>query len=103
MNCVRIAHYCFAVVVFTCGVLHAQTDSSTSGNSGQSAPPAAVPESTQASSKVGDSTQLLIVKFKKPKYPIGAEAQQIQGEVWVHLVITETGDVESADVITTKL
>jgi TonB family protein len=104
----QLVQCCLALLIFTRITLLAQTDpsslpsagppSSASGQSGQTAPPGA-PGSTQASSNPGDSIRLVIVKLQKPEYPIAANNQQIQGQVWVHLVITETGDVESAEAI----
>jgi TonB family protein len=35
----------------------------------------------------------------KPIYPITAQKRGVQGKVWVQLHISETGDVESADII----
>jgi TonB family protein len=51
------------------------------------------------SSNPGDSTHLIIKKLKEPVYPIAARQQRIQGQVWVHLVINETGDVLTAEAV----
>src|SRR5689334_11597756 len=47
----------------------------------------------------GDSTGLIAIKAPKPSYPIDAARNGVQGKVWIHLIISETGDVESADII----
>src|SRR5579872_4929956 len=46
-----------------------------------------------------DSTKLEIVKAEKARYPLEAHEQGIQGEVLLKLHISETGDVESVDVL----
>src|ERR1039458_972676 len=100
---------CLALIIFTGSTLLAQTDttrssvgsqsSSASGELRLAAPPSGTPGSTHENSNIADSTRLVIVKFQKPEYPIEARSQQIQGQVWIHLVITQTGDVEGADAI----
>jgi TonB family protein len=47
----------------------------------------------------GDSTELIVIKAPKPSYPMDAKSKGVQGKVWIHLLISETGDVESADII----
>jgi len=53
-------------------------------------PPAAPPE---------DSTQLVAIKAEKAIYPWEAQEKQLQGQVWVKIQVSETGNVESAEVI----
>ena len=53
---------------------------------------ASVSESTASSP--GDSTKLEPVKIQKVTYPAEAAQKQIQGQVWVKLLVSETGDVE---------
>lgn len=60
---------------------------------------AAPQASSPAAPLSGDSTQLLIVKFRKPDYPVEAVRQEIQGRVTIHLLINETGDVETAEAV----
>ncbi len=105
----RAVRCCLVLVILTCFRVFAQTD--TSGSSAgsqpnpasrqprQTAPSESASGSSPANPSAEDSTRLVIVKFQKPEYPIEATRQQIQGQVWVHLVITETGDVESAEAI----
>src|SRR5215472_1323582 len=57
------------------------------------------PSSTASPADPEDSTQLVLIKSPKPSYPIEAERQGVQGTVWIHLLISETGDVEKTDVI----
>jgi TonB family protein len=54
---------------------------------------------TQATVQPGDSTVLEPVKVEAAVYPLPAINQQIQGRVWIKLLISETGDVEHVDVI----
>ncbi|SRR5579871_4060522 len=55
--------------------------------------------SATATAPLPDSTKLEIVKAEKARYPLEAHQQEIQGEVLLKLHISETGDVESVDVI----
>lgn len=52
-----------------------------------------------ASPQSSDSTKLEIVKAEKARYPLEAHEQGIQGEVILKLHISETGDVETVDVV----
>jgi TonB family protein len=105
----RTVRCCLVLVILTCCRLFGQTDASGSSSGSQSNPSSSLPRQTApsegtsgsslANPSVEASTRLVIVKFQEPEYPIEARRQQIQGQVWVHLVITETGDVESAEAI----
>jgi TonB family protein len=77
-----------------------------------SAPPAAEPsgQALQPTTPEGNapvpgsqdavnSTALEPVKTQRPVYPLAATQQRIQGEVWVEMLISETGEVEQAEVI----
>ncbi len=46
-----------------------------------------------------DSTKLEIIKAPQPIYPLQAERNEIQGQVWVQLLISEKGNVENVHVI----
>jgi len=61
----------------------------------------ATKENTPAlpAASVGDSTLLKPIKTQKAVYPLEAIGQQLQGQVWVKLRISETGDVEDTEVI----
>jgi TonB family protein len=48
---------------------------------------------------VTDSTKLEFVKGEKAIYPAEAKAKKLQGEVWLRLDISETGDVEGIEVL----
>jgi TonB family protein len=61
------------------------------------ASPASVPESTASSP--GDSTKLEPLKIQKATYPAEAAEKQIQGQVWVKLLVSETGDIENVEVV----
>jgi TonB family protein len=53
-------------------------------------PPAAVP---------GDSTTLEPIKTQKAAYPEEAREKQLQGQVMVKMLVSETGDVDSVEVV----
>ena len=40
-----------------------------------------------------------LIKRVKPAYPLAAFARKLQGQVIVKIVVSETGDVESADIV----
>jgi TonB family protein len=69
-----------------------QTDPSTT-------PPPTQASTTEATAKLGDSTQLQPIKIEKAAYPEEASATQLQGRVWVVIHVSETGDVGSVDVV----
>ena len=47
----------------------------------------------------GDSTSLQPIKIQKADYPLDAARQQLQGEVIVKLLVSDTGDVEAVEVV----
>ncbi len=61
--------------------------------------PSPTPAATALPASPGDSTGLMVISAPKPRYPMEARDKGVQGEVWIHLLISETGDVESADII----
>lgn len=67
----------------------------------QESQPAPSPSPAVAASPAvpGDSTELIVIKAPKPSYPIEAAHNGVQGKVWIHLLISETGDVETADIV----
>jgi len=60
-------------------------------------PTTTVRESTASSP--GDSTKLEPLKIQKATYPAEAAEKQIQGQVWVKLLVSETGDIENVEVV----
>jgi TonB family protein len=48
---------------------------------------------------IPDSTSLVQISGRKPVYPLSARDEGIQGQVWVRLQISETGDVTAVEVI----
>src|ERR1700760_2209525 len=60
--------------------------------------PSPTPAAATSPANSEDSTQLVIIKAPKPYYPMEAAKKSLQGKVWIHLLISETGDVESADI-----
>jgi len=91
-----------ALTILVSGLLFAQSEPANnpalsehpqSGAAGQSTPAQA------EQSKPGDSTHLVIKKIVKPEYPVEARNQQMQGRVWVHLVVDENGNVVNVEPI----
>ncbi len=73
---------------------YAQVENQTAAQP-QSPPPAVSPSPPGPA----DSTQLEVIKSPRPNYPAEAAAKELQGQVWIKLLISETGDVESAEII----
>jgi len=46
-----------------------------------------------------DSTKLIPVKIDPPIYPIDAQKQGIQGQVWVKIAVDESGSVDKVEVL----
>ena len=67
--------------------------------SGEPQPTLSSAAATGSSASPGDSTSLVIISAPKPVYPMGAAKEGVQGKVWIQLLISETGDVEKADII----
>jgi TonB family protein len=61
-----------------------------------SSPPSSAPSSSPA---LSDSTKIELVKGERAIYPLAAEEKKLQGQVWVRLHISETGDIEGVDVV----
>jgi TonB family protein len=57
------------------------------------------PAEQAPSSPPPDSTKLEAIKTEKAGYSWEAREKQLQGQVWVKILVSETGDVESAEVI----
>jgi TonB family protein len=57
------------------------------------------PEPGAAPSSSADSTKLEPIKIEKAAYPEEAREKQLQGRVWVKFLVSETGDVQSVEVI----
>lgn|SRR5215472_4692235 len=68
-------------------------------NSLASSPAASPSPSREAAAFPGDSSRLEILKSQKADYPLEAVEKELQGEVWLKLHISETGDVESTEII----
>ena len=54
---------------------------------------------TSAGEQTPDSTEIEVAHAVKASYPLEAHAQNLQGQVVVKVLISETGDVEKAEVI----
>jgi|CZKJ01.1.fsa_nt_gi TonB family protein len=58
----------------------------------------ASPDQTSAAPPA-DSTKLEPIKIEKAAYPWEAQEKQLQGQVWVKILVSEAGDVENVEVI----
>jgi TonB family protein len=56
------------------------------------------PDQASPAASPPDSKKLVAVKTQKAIYPEGARERKIQGEVVLKILVSETGDVESAEV-----
>jgi len=65
----------------------------------QAPDPNAKPATDQAPNPPADSTKAEILRREKAIYPPEALEKRLQGQVWVKALISETGDVESVEVI----
>jgi TonB family protein len=57
------------------------------------------PEGNTSPASSADSTKLEPIKTQKADYPHEAREKQIQGQVVVKILVSETGDVESAEIV----
>ncbi len=76
----------------------APQDTSTT-QSTQPAQPDRTPSSESAPAPPPDSTTLEPIKTVKPFYPLEASKKKLQGQVWVKIIVSEMGDVESVELI----
>jgi TonB family protein len=121
----RLAPLVFFVCFFICASLWAQSSSAPAQNGDSQAqagqpqtaqpqtaqpqtaqPPQAPPESDKkpapdqtAPIAPADSTKLEPIKIQKAVYPVEAREKQLQGQVWVKLSVSESGDVAGVEVI----
>jgi len=65
----------------------------------QASEPTAKPTTDQAPASPADSTKAEILKREKAIYPPEALDKGLEGQVWVKALVSETGDVESIEVI----
>jgi Gram-negative bacterial TonB protein C-terminal len=61
--------------------------------------PSPTPAATDLRASPEDSTHLVVIKAPQPYYPMAAAKKSLQGKVWIQLLISETGDVESAEIL----
>jgi TonB family protein len=64
-----------------------------------SEPDKKAPAEPPPAARSGDSTALEALKIEKAQYPEAAREKQLQGQVWVKIHVSETGDVEGVEVI----
>jgi TonB family protein len=62
-------------------------------------PPTAEPVGAQSASAPADSINLEPIKTREAVYPLEAAKRQLQGQVWLKVHVSETGDVTNVDVI----
>ena len=83
--------FALTILVGVCSPVWAQTEAQPI--------PSPTPAATGSPASPADSTHLIIIKAPQPAYPMAATKKELQGKVWIQLLISETGDVESADII----
>jgi len=94
-------------VFLVCAPAWAQSDSASAQGSDSEPPTIESPQAAtdkkpspdQISAAPADSTKLEPIKIDRPAYPWEAREKQLQGQVWVKILVSETGDVESVEVI----
>lgn len=98
MRSFRLLTYC--LLTFLPLSLRAQTEVPSTTNT-SAAETQAAPENTAANGPATppDSTRLIAIKAPKAIYPLEAVREKLQGQVHVRLSISETGEVESAELI----
>jgi TonB family protein len=98
------------IVLFVCASAWAQSGPPSAQDSGSKAQTSESPQTAPDSDKkpepdqipaapAADSKNLEPIKIQKASYPYAAQDQAIQGEVIVKVLVSETGDVESAEVV----
>ena len=98
------------VFLLVCAPAWAQSGSASAPGSDSTTPTPQSPETPPTSDKrsspdrtsaasPADSTELQPVKTQRAAYPYEAQKQQLQGQVMVRILVSETGDVESAEVV----
>jgi TonB family protein len=58
----------------------------------------ASPPASPSPAGPADSTRLEVIKAPRPVYPEQAAEKALQGEVWIKLLISESGDVETTEI-----
>lgn len=102
---VMMALWKLCATFFGCSVLCAQSNPAppptdrTNPPSVQATQPPDKPVADQTTPALPDSTKLEPIKTVKAVYPYEARDKQLQGEVWLKILISETGDVENVEVI----
>lgn len=98
-----------AAMLLGCASLRAQSgstsasdaDSKTQTTESQAAsdPSKRPPPDQDPGATPSDSTKLEPIKIVKAAYPLEAREKQLQGQVWVKILVTETGDVGNVELI----
>ncbi|MBZ5531345.1 MAG: energy transducer TonB [Acidobacteriia bacterium] len=91
-----------ALVLLAAGFCaNAQTATKPSGDEAKPAANESTPAKTAepGSSAIPDSTRLESIKAPRAPYPLKARELKLQGQVMIGLLISETGDVESTEIV----
>lgn len=93
--------FVFTALAFTYSRAQSPQDQESPKDAGTTASPGPAPAKPAAplAPQPGDSTKLEILKSERARYPLQAEEKGIQGQVLLKFHISESGDVESVDVI----
>jgi len=94
-----ICRMLFSILLLLSSLMSAQeAPSAAPAAPSQSATPEA-PGASQATQSLPDSVKVEAIKVEKAIYPVEAQQKGIQGQVWLLLYVSETGDVDKVDVI----
>ena len=91
-----------SIALLLCAIARDQTTSPAARKSNAEThptQPGQIEPGQSSASRPADSTKLEAIKTQEAYYPLEAAKTQLQGEVWVKMHVSETGDVESVDVI----
>ncbi len=103
-------HKLIPTVLFVCAPAWAQTGPPSAQDSGSKPQASESPQTAPDSGKkpapdqippapLADSTKLEPIQIKKVAYPYEAQEKKLQGEVVVRILVSETGDVETAEIV----
>jgi len=103
-------HKLIPIVLFVCAPAWAQSGLPSAQDSGSKPQAAESPQTAPDSDKkpapdhippppLADSTKLEPIQIKKAAYLYEAQEKKLQGEVVVRILVSETGDVETAEIV----
>lgn len=94
-----LLHRLGCLFVFFVLPLFAQSNNAAQSQDPSSAPPKPATETQVAVAGTTGSAKLEIVKRQTPDYPAAAKKARIQGQAIIQVLISETGEVEKAEIV----